>query len=123
MASLPPLPRILVADNDPELSSVLAMVLEDAGYHVTSASSIEQACTLLAETAFGLVLADSFTLQRDQVLSKTGPIRQVAGATPVVLFTAHPLKPEEARAVGFRDVIAKPFDLDTLLGQMQELLA
>src|SRR6266700_3254303 len=75
MASLPPPQRhLLVADNEPELTSLLAMVLEDAGYHVTSASSVEQACSLLAATTFALVLADSFTLQRDQVLSKTGPI-------------------------------------------------
>ena len=113
MPSLPPRrPRILVVDDEREITVLLAEIFADEGFHLTTVTSIEQACRVLAEQRFDLVLADSFALHAAQTLPTTGPIRQAAGTTPVVLFTAHAIEREEALAAGFRDVIAKPFDLE-----------
>jgi DNA-binding response OmpR family regulator len=45
-----------------------------------------------------------------------------AGVTPVALFSAHLWDRERAQAAGFRDLISKPFDLDTLARQVKALL-
>jgi CheY-like chemotaxis protein len=116
-------PRILVADNEPEILSLLQSIFEDEGYQYFAATSVEEACALLEKRLFDLVLADSFASKPSEVLKPTGSLRQAAGATPVILLTGHPVKPEEARAVGFRDVIVKPFDLESLLGHVQAVLA
>ena len=116
-------PRILVADRDDALLEVFGLILEDAGYHVTIAKTVEETCSLLRTSTFDMVIAGSFTFHNDESITKTGPIRQAAGATPVLLCTAHAITPEEAIAVGFRGLIAKPFEMDELLQRIQEVLA
>ncbi len=49
-------------------------------------------------------------------------VREAAGATPVALFTAHQLDLDAALAMGFRDLIAKPFDLERFEDQIRHLL-
>lgn len=114
-------PRLLLADDAPLLTHFLTTLLEDEGYQVTVARSLEQACTLLAKQAFDLVLSDSFRAHQGQVLTAP-PILRAADTTPVILFTAHGIKREEAIAAGFCDLIAKPFDIDMLLAQVGELV-
>ena len=124
MESQPPAhPRILIADNNTSLTLLLQLLFEEAGYLVTIAGTLEEACAQLAAGEFDIVLADSFSRQQSQVLATTAPIREAAGAIPVVLFTAYRVARAEALRAGFDEVLPKPIDLDVLVARVQRLLS
>jgi DNA-binding response OmpR family regulator len=70
-----------------------------------------------------LVITDGFSTEPGTVFVNTADLIRGAGVTPVALFSAHRLDRERAQAAGFRDLITKPFDLDTLVRQVKVLLA
>lgn len=122
---MPDLPkRILLVEDEPELREILRLLFADeADYELVEATSIEGGVAALSGQPFQLILADGFSLTPAGVLGATAALREAAGKTPVVLLTAHAIVPDEALAAGFAAVISKPFDLDTLLGQVRALLS
>jgi DNA-binding response OmpR family regulator len=56
------------------------------------------------------------------VLVNVAELREAAGATPLVPFTAHRLKLDADLAAGFRDLIEKPFELETFESRVRTLL-
>jgi CheY-like chemotaxis protein len=117
-----PQPRILLIEDDPAVQDVLTMVLDDAGYAVIRTPLPADAASLLREVAFDLVITDSLSRTAAAVLTSAADVLAAAGATPVALFTAHRVELDAARAAGFRDLLAKPFDLATLEQQVRALL-
>jgi CheY-like chemotaxis protein len=111
-------PRVLVVEDDTAITQLLASLLEEDGYRVAVAPSVEEAVRQLGDSTFALVLTDGFGARADTVIAATAPLLQAAGATPVLLCTAHPIAPEQAAAAGFRDLVLKPFDIDTLLAKV-----
>jgi DNA-binding response OmpR family regulator len=101
---------------------MLSVVLEYDGCEAVSATSIEEAVTLLRAEPFDLVLLDSFALQGD-VFGPSRPVRDAAGSIPVVLFTGYRVRYDDALAVGFADVIRKLTDVDVLVGRLRALLS
>jgi DNA-binding response OmpR family regulator len=79
--------------------------------------------SLLDRLSFDLVITDGFSTEPGTVFVNTADLIRSAGVTPVALFSAHRLDRERAQAAGFRDLITKPFDLDTLVRQVKSLLA
>ena len=114
--------RILLVEDDPAVQDVLRIVLDDQGYAVTVCHSPAEAIAALATVAFGLVITDVFSRTVRDVLANTAPLLAAAGATRVALFTAHQVPLDAALEAGFGDVIAKPFDLETLERQVRTLL-
>jgi CheY-like chemotaxis protein len=106
--------RILVIDDDRSLRELMTLVLETAGYAVIAAASPADGETLLRAAAFDLVVTDGFSAASQGTFVNTATVLAAAGAIPIALFTAHRIEPAAARAAGFRDLIEKPFDLDTL---------
>ncbi len=115
--------RILVVEEEPDIARLLRMMLEDEGYTVLLASSLEAATTQLAQTPVDLVLTDSFSPSVATALEVAQPLLAVAGRTPVVLLTGYGVTQEDARGSGFSGVIGKPFALDDLLDQVRSFLA
>ena len=64
--------KILVADNDEDVLVALELVLEDGGYATTTALSSAEACKLLSEGRFDLLVLDDHLSDKDsvQVLSE-----------------------------------------------------
>lgn len=102
---------------------MMTVILEGEGYGLIVVQTPTDAQTLLQEVAFDLVITDGFDYTAGAVLTSTEPILAAAGVTPVALFTAHRIELDAARAAGFRDLIEKPFDLETLEQQVRVLLA
>lgn len=115
--------RILVIEDDLAIQDLTVLVLEEAGYAVIATRTPADATTLLREVAFDLVLTDGFSVRASAVLTSTADILETAGVTPVVLFTAHHVALDAVRAAGFRDLIEKPFQLETLEQTVRLLLA
>jgi len=115
--------HILLVEDDLPIRELLATLFEDEGYALTACASPQQAMTLLDHGGFDLVITDGFSKVAGSVMQNTADIVRRAGATPVVLFSAHTLDIAVALAAGFRDLITKPFDVDTLLRQVRTQLA
>jgi CheY-like chemotaxis protein len=114
--------RILLIEDDTAVQEMLTMVLEEEGYDVILTRVPADAESLLREVAFDLVITDSFSRTPAAVLSGTTGVLAAAGGTPVALFTAHQVELDAALAGGFADLLAKPFDLETLERQVRALL-
>jgi CheY-like chemotaxis protein len=114
--------RILLVEDDLLVQSLVVEVLEDEGYAVIATLIPAEAVAILAHVGFDLVITDSFGQVPAAVFSSTKAVLEQAGATPVALFTAHPVRFEDAQLVGFRAVVAKPFDLVTMLHHVRVLL-
>ncbi len=112
--------RLLVVEDDLAIRDLVCEALRAEGYRVAVASDFQQAVDALAHTRFDLVLADALgasttepTADRWAILER---IRDLAGYSPVVIFTAHREHDfANFRERGFSDLLLKPFDLDELL--------
>jgi DNA-binding response OmpR family regulator len=97
-------------------------VLEHEGYTVTASVTPMEAARLLDQVDFDLVITDSFSTLPSSSFVSTADVVRSAGLTPVALFSAHTHDLDVAKAAGFSDLIAKPFDLDTMVHQVKVLL-
>ena len=110
--------RILVADDDPAIRTLLVMNLEDEGYQVIEAADGEDALRLARHAVPDLVLLDVMMPGLDGldvlgVLRGHGPTADI----PVVLLTA---KSEDGDIwdgwrAGAAYYVTKPFDVEDVL--------
>ena len=110
--------RILVVDDDENILSLERTILEQKGFHVTTAGGGEDALKLLREQAFDLVLLDVMMPGMDgmQVLDAIRADPHLA-SLPVVLVTA---KTEDQDLLngyraGAQYYVTKPFTSRQLL--------
>ena len=112
-------PRILVVDDDPDIRILLTTALADEGYRVEEARNGEAALSLARSWAPELILMDLMLPVRDGVeatrLLKADPmtreIRVIAMSAGGTLRGAVEHLESDA-------LLAKPFDLDTLLAEI-----
>jgi CheY-like chemotaxis protein len=120
---LDPRRRILLVESDLALGELLTTLLEDEGYMVIAAPALAAAVAILVQVRFDLIITDGFSRAATAVLDTVAELRQAAGLTPIVLFTAHSLDPGVVLAAGFRALIEKPFELESFLSRIQALLS
>ena len=120
------MPHILIIEDYRDTREVTALILNDAGYTVTTAGDGLHGVQLAVQCLPDLVLMD-LALPRmngwDAIerLKATPATRHI----PVVAFTAHVLPEDIGRAcaAGCCAVITKPFDIDALLTDIATMLA
>ncbi|WP_125779323.1 sigma-54-dependent transcriptional regulator [Pseudoalteromonas rubra] len=114
---------VLLVDDDPALSELLAMRLESHGFRVTLASSGHAALRQLANTAIDLVLTD---LRMDNMdgLALNQKLQASYPGLPVIMMTAHGSIPDAVDAIqqGITAFITKPIDSDELLAAINKAL-
>jgi len=114
-------PRILIADDQPDLIDALRLLLKGAGIAIEAAASPEAALRSIATSSFDLLLMDlNYTgdttsgregidlLSRVQALDSLLPVIVMTGWGSVDLAV-------EAMRRGVRDFVQKPWDNDQLL--------
>jgi DNA-binding response OmpR family regulator len=124
LASVIPVPpgHILLVEDDALIRDLVVEVLEDEGYTVTASVTPMEATRLLDQGGFDLVITDGFSTLPSSSFVNMADVVRSAGPTPVALFSAHTHDLDVAKAAGFSDLIAKPFDLDMLVHQVKVLL-
>lgn len=116
-------PRILIVDDEPELSTSLKGCLGYKNYDIATANTGKEALELFNNYDFDLVLLDVVMPQMSgyQVMEY---INEHKPDIPVVLMTAYaPVDfTKEDLPKGAHDYLMKPFDLEQLVTTVQNAL-
>ena len=112
--------RLLLADSDPALRSVVHLALQTHGYRVALADSADTALAMAGDEPPDLIVLD---LTLPGVVGVIRALRH-AGATPILLLT-WPTEPDPQAALdaGADDALTKPFGIGQLLERLQTLRA
>jgi two-component system, NtrC family, response regulator GlrR len=116
--------HLLLVDDDPDLLRLLAIRLKANGYHVATASSAQQALSMIAAERPDLVVTD---LRMDGMdgMALFGEIDQRYVGLPVIILTAHGTIPDAVSATqeGVFGYLTKPYEASALIAQIDRALA
>ena len=123
-------PTVLVIDDDPAIRDLLGDVLADAGYAVERTTGGHEALARLETGGIDLLLVDLKMPQTDglEVCRLVRAREQANGAPsrlPIIVLTAlsDDRLADTCNLAGADDYLAKPFDLDDLLGRVDRRLS
>jgi DNA-binding response OmpR family regulator len=113
---------ILIIDDEPNLRRSLGLILQRAGYTVTTAANAAEAVHLLSAGAFDLTFLD-IKLPDQNGIQLLPQIRQLYPEMPILILTAHATLETAIGAVklGARDYLLKPIDPESILLRIEEL--
>lgn len=115
--------KIFIVDDDPDIGSMIRMMLEYKGFQVELTDKGALADELIKTTTPDLVIMDMLlsgvngtdicrTLKNDETRSQI----------PIVMISAHPNAREYCIGAGADAFIAKPFDMEDILKKINELI-
>ena len=115
-------PLVLVADDEPRITKIVAVTLGDEGFRVVTAGGGEEALRKAEEIRPDIVLLDIVMPDLDgiEVMRQLREFRSV----PVILLTAKGSTADKAKGLdlGADDYIAKPFHPDELAARVRAVL-
>ncbi len=115
--------RILLVEDEPRASQVLAKGLREAAYAVDVVNDGEQAVYRAAITEYDAIILDVMLPLQDG-LTVCRKIREEGSAVPVLMLTARDAV--EARIAGLDsgadDYLTKPFDFGELLARLRAII-
>jgi DNA-binding response OmpR family regulator len=114
---------ILIIDDEPKLSRSLALILQRAGYKVTTAATAGEGLERLQAGAYDLAFLDIKLPDQTgiQILPK---IRGIYPDMPVIILTAHASLDTAIEAVraGATDYLLKPIEPEAILARVAKIL-
>jgi DNA-binding NtrC family response regulator len=115
--------RILVVDDEPSMLEFLGLLLEEAGYDVSTAGSVAEGRKTFSEGDFDLVLCD-IIMPDGNGLDLLRDIKAHNSSTSVIMMTAYTSTKSaiEAMKRGAYDYVSKPFDVDELKVVIQKAI-
>ncbi len=116
--------NLLLVDDDPDLLKLLAIRLKASGYAVMTASSGQQALSMIAAERPDLVVTDLRMAGLDG-MALFHEIERRHSGLPVIMLTAHGTIPDAVAATqqGVFGYITKPYDAHQLLQQIERALS
>jgi len=115
--------KILLAEDDPNLGTVLGAYLEAKGFAVTLSVNGQEALDAFLKDAYQfcifdvmMPIMDGFTLAKE--------VRKVDKKIPILFLTAKSLKEDvlEGLKIGADDYMTKPFDMEELLLRIKAIM-
>ncbi|MEY4940019.1 MAG: hypothetical protein RIQ93_1754 [Verrucomicrobiota bacterium] len=118
----PPLPLILLVEDNPDLRALALDLLEMSGYQVVGADGLGTAIAAFEQAQPDLVLTDvKFPAGSGLALLAHIRAHPARSSTPVMLMSG---EREQAGAImGADGFVQKPFDVEALLTSVAELIA
>jgi len=115
--------HILVVDDEQSIQEFLRLLLEEGGFRVTTAGSVEDGRNQFLQDSFDLVLCD-IIMPDGNGLDLLQEIKQQDARTSVIMMTAYTSTKTaiEAMKRGAYDYISKPFDVEELKVVVQKAL-
>ncbi|MGH9082651.1 MAG: response regulator transcription factor [Acidimicrobiales bacterium] len=115
--------RILVAEDDPGLVSVLQRGLREAGYAVDAVVDGETALAYLSTYEYAAAVID-WRMPKSSGLEVVETVRRRGLGTPILMLTARDATADRVTALdgGADDYLVKPFEFAELLARLRALL-
>ena len=114
--------KILVVDDDPDIGTMIKMMLEYKGYAVTVTERGEQAEELLRKDGYDLMIMDML-LSGVNGIDVCARVKknQDTSDIPVLMISAHPNAKEICLQAGADEFISKPFDMEEMFSKIRKL--
>jgi len=112
----------MVIDDDQVMLDLLRTVVSEAGHTVLTAPRLD---AIPPGASADLVIIDLVPLKayrRDPAVEWINSIRSRFARVPLFLVTAHAAAVAEPDRLGADAILSKPFDVETLLAKVDELL-
>lgn len=115
--------KILVIDDDPDIRTVMSILLKKHKYDVYTASSREEAFKKLDEERPGVILMDVLLSGYDgREICREIKANENTRKIPVIMLSAHPSAAEKINDYGADDFISKPLNSESLLEKIDRQL-
>ncbi len=116
-------PRLLLVEDDPQLSAMLAELLGGEGYRVDTAADGQRGLHLALSREYDVMLLDR-GLPAIEGLDLLTRLRSRGNRVPTLVLSAlgNPGDRVEGLDAGAEDYLGKPFDVDELLARLRALL-
>jgi DNA-binding response OmpR family regulator len=116
--------RVLIVDDDAEITTAISYALESKGYHVVVARDGNQGLAMAERDHPDLVILDMMMPKRSGFLVLEKLRRTEESPTRVIMITANEGSRHKAYAemLGVDDYIRKPFPMDRLIESVGRLL-
>lgn len=116
--------RILIIDDDPEITESMRLTLEACGYEVFNACDGNQGLVMTEQKNPNLIILDMMMPKRSGFLVLEKLRRSLPIPIRVIMVTANEGNRHKAYAetLGVDDYIRKPFPMDRLLESVRRLL-
>lgn len=114
--------KILIIDDDADLSFIISEMLESYGYRVTCAENAEKAFDILEKESFHLLLLD-INLPDSTGFEICRELRRVS-TVPVIFASARTDEDDRVRGfdIGGDDYLPKPYSMKELLSRVNALI-
>lgn len=115
--------RILVLDDDEDILFVVEKILTDAGFYIFCTTDSEGIIALAEKIRPELILLDYMLTDGDggQVCREL-KLHHSLGRIPVIMFSAYANPHLKFTDFGCDSFLAKPFDIDDLISQINRYL-
>lgn len=115
--------NILVIDDDSGIGEMLKILLELNGFSVSVTEKPDEAEAFIEKKDIDLILLDKLIsgVNGIEVCARLKNNETTANI-PILMMSALHEAGEKCKSAGANDFIAKPFDMDELLGKIQNLL-
>ena len=115
--------KILIVDDSPQMSKLVRRYLENGGFQLSAASNGQMAIDKTLAESPDVVLLDFFLpdISGQDVLKR---IKEINADTAVIVMTGHGGEDIAVKLMkaGAADYLSKPFDRETLLKSLEEVL-
>jgi DNA-binding response OmpR family regulator len=115
--------KLLIVEDDPDISAFMREGLDEAGYYTTVCRDGKRALHLAQTGSFSLILLDVMlpTMSGTEICKA---LRSAGNNTPILMVTAKDAVPERVSGLelGADDYLVKPFDFAELLARVRALL-
>jgi DNA-binding response OmpR family regulator len=111
--------KILLIDDDPDVRTVMNVLLKKNGHEVETASSRDQAFSKLKEFKPAVILLDVLLSGADgRTICREIKQNEATSKIAVIMFSAHPGAADKIDTYGADDFVAKPFNTEVLLDKI-----
>jgi DNA-binding response OmpR family regulator len=115
--------NILILDDDPDICTMIKMVLEYHGFTAIETDNEEKANRIFSSQKIDLIIMDMLLSGMDGTdICKRIRSDREKNSMPVLMFSAHPTARETCLAAGADDFIPKPFEMNDLIAKINSLL-
>lgn len=115
--------KILVIDDDPDISMMLRLMLEYKGYTVNTTDRPEETQSFLRDNPVDLIIMDMLLSGTNGTdICTTLKQDKATRSIPVMMISAHPNAKEICLNAGADDFISKPFDMQDILTKISRLI-